>query len=75
MTDGGTSFKEQAKGCGLMTGWGFGSSNSIETDGSSAGIGRYETQYWSEFNLPATFKDGCVGRAIASAGGPNGVHC
>jgi hypothetical protein len=58
-----------------MTGWSFGTNTNIQTDGSSADIGRYRPQYLAKFNLPATFKSGCVGRAIASAGGPKGVDC
>jgi hypothetical protein len=71
----GSAFKKQAQGCGLLTGYGFGTNNAKEKDGSSANIGTYEAEYLSKFNLPLTFKSGCVGRAIASAGGPQGVDC
>ncbi|KAN0070384.1 hypothetical protein V8E54_011253 [Elaphomyces granulatus] len=75
ITDNGDALHKQAKGCGLMTGWSFGTNTNIQSDGSSADIGRYRPQYLAKFNLPATFKSGCVGRAIASAGGPKGVDC
>jgi hypothetical protein len=75
ITDNGDALHKQAKGCGLMTGWSFGTNTDIQTDGSSAHIERYRPQYLAMFNLPATFKSGCVGRAIASAGGPKGVDC
>ena len=58
-----------------MTGWHFGTSDSVEIDGSSANIGKYEAQYLTTFNLDLTFREHCVGKAIESVGGPAGVKC
>jgi hypothetical protein len=75
VSDGGASLKQQVEGCGAVTGWSFSSSTDIEQDGSSNNIGTYQAEFFAEFNLPTTFKEGCVGRAIQSAGGPSGVGC
>jgi hypothetical protein len=74
-TDNGAKLRKQIQGCGAITGWSFKSDTAIQTDGSSANIGKYEAESETAFNLPITFETGCVGRAIASAGGPQGVEC
>ncbi|KAL8817406.1 MAG: hypothetical protein Q9223_003757 [Gallowayella weberi] len=58
--DGG-SLKTQEKGCGALTGWEWHPDDS-----------RYQH---ASFNLPFTIKEGCVERAIKSAGGPGGLSC
>jgi hypothetical protein len=58
-----------------VTGWNFQTVSQTERDGSGANVGEYTAQYVAHFNLPLTFKGGCVGRAIGSAGGPADVHC
>ena len=75
ITDNGDALHREAKGCGLMTGWTFEEVSATERDGSDQNLGDYTSQYLARFNLPATFKKGCVGRAIRSAGGPVGVDC
>lgn len=59
--DGGHLLKTQEKGCGGLTGWKWHVDNE-----------RYQHAY---FNLPFTIKEGCVERAIKSAGGPGGLSC
>ncbi len=59
--DGGDLLKTQEKGCGGLTGWEWHVDNE-----------RYQHAY---FNLPFTIKEGCVERAIKSAGGPGGLSC
>lgn len=60
-SDGGDILKDQEKGCGALTGWEW----HPETD----------TQYaYAYFNLPFFISDGCVERAIVSAGGPK-IDC
>ncbi|KAL8657667.1 MAG: hypothetical protein Q9226_001697 [Calogaya cf. arnoldii] len=59
--EGGGSLKTQEKGCGGLTGWEWHVDNE-----------RYQHAY---FNLPFTIKEGCVERAIKSAGGPGGLSC
>ena len=54
-TDGGKGLQHQEDGCGTLTGW---------TWASPASGGQ------AYFNLDFFIKDGCVERAIASAGGP-----
>ncbi|KAJ2978787.1 hypothetical protein NQ176_g3624 [Zarea fungicola] len=71
ITDGGASLRHQVNGCGAVTGPAFGTNNDIEIDGSDANIGYYQAEYLMHFNLPATFKPGCVGRAMESAGAPH----
>lgn len=56
-TDGGARLKSEEKGCGALTGWDW------RERTSTAFAGAY-------FNLPWIMKDGCVERAIVSAGGP-----
>lgn len=56
-TDGGSSLHHEEKGCGALTGWVW--NEQTDTHRSSA-----------YFNLPFLMKDGCVERAIVSAGGP-----
>lgn len=53
--------KKQEKGCGALTEWEFGS----WINGTQ----------WATFRLPTLIKAGCVERAIASAGGPQGLKC
>ncbi|KAL7946919.1 class V chitinase Chi100 [Trichoderma barbatum] len=56
-TDGDQFLEDQEKGCGALTGWEW-----------HAGT---DTSYpYAYFNLPFSIKDGCVERAIVSAGGP-----
>ncbi|KAL8782411.1 MAG: hypothetical protein Q9213_005414 [Squamulea squamosa] len=59
--EGGSSLKAQEKGCGGLTGWEWGVDDN-----------RYQH---ASFNLPFTMKEGCVERAIKSAGGPGGLSC
>ncbi|KAL8819061.1 MAG: hypothetical protein Q9223_002420 [Gallowayella weberi] len=59
--DGGASLKKQEGGCGALTGWGW------QLDAFNWGK--------ASFNLPFTIKEGCVERAIKSAGGPGGLKC
>lgn len=54
-TDGGKQLKSEESGCGALTGWIFESN-----DGAMHAV----------FNLPLFIADGCVERAIVSAGGP-----
>ncbi|ATY65223.1 class V chitinase [Cordyceps militaris] len=56
-TDGGTKLHQEENGCGALTGWSW----QAETDEKSTHV---------VFNLPFFIKDGCVERAIVSAGGP-----
>lgn len=58
-TDGGDKLHHEEKGCGALTGWSW-------SDKDSGGQ--------AYFNLPFFIKDGCVERAIASAGGPK-ISC
>ncbi|TEY86654.1 hypothetical protein BOTCAL_0004g00080 [Botryotinia calthae] len=60
-TDGGAALKKQEDGCGDVTGWSY-------TDATSS-----ETAYAS-WNIDFFIKDGCVERAIVSAGGPK-ISC
>ncbi|KAI5460953.1 hypothetical protein BGZ63DRAFT_425415 [Mariannaea sp. PMI_226] len=71
----GSELWKQVGGCGLLTGKAFGTNNDIHTDGSDQNIGEFRSDYLMKFNLPITFKSGCVGRAIGSAGGPQGRFC
>lgn len=57
--DGGSGLHHQENGCGALTDWSW----SDETSGGQA-----------YFNLPFFIKDGCVERAIVSAGGPK-ISC
>ncbi|KAI5461913.1 hypothetical protein BGZ63DRAFT_423235 [Mariannaea sp. PMI_226] len=75
VTDGGQELWKQVAGCGALTGKGFGANADVKTDGSDQHIGDFRSEYVMTFNLPATFKTGCVGRAIVSAGGPQGNFC
>ncbi|KAJ9374868.1 CAZyme family GH18 [Paecilomyces variotii] len=56
-TDGGKALHKQEDGCGALTGWKWHEA----TDTELAHV---------YFNLPYFIKDGCVERAIVSAGGP-----
>ncbi|KAJ8069027.1 hypothetical protein OCU04_002702 [Sclerotinia nivalis] len=56
-TDSGASLHKQEDGCGALTGWKWNPETST-------------TFAYAYFNLPFFFKDGCVERAIVSAGGP-----
>ena len=58
----GDSLHHQEDGCGDLTGW--------EWNTGDSGSGQH-----AYFNLPFFIKDGCVERAIASAGGPSGLSC
>ncbi|CEJ82139.1 hypothetical protein VHEMI02224 [[Torrubiella] hemipterigena] len=75
VNDGGARLWQEIKGCGLLTGRGFGTNRDLKRDGSNQNIGEYRADYLMHFNLPAVFKFGCVGRAIHSAGGPEGFFC
>ncbi|KAI5459515.1 hypothetical protein BGZ63DRAFT_455139 [Mariannaea sp. PMI_226] len=66
---------KQVGGCGALTGKEFGTNSDIHIDGSDQNIGEFRSEYLMKFNLPITFKSGCVGRAIGSAGGPEGDLC
>lgn len=57
-TDGGDALHTQEDGCGALTGW----------DWTAATDNSYAKAY---FYLPFFIKDGCVERAIVSAGGPS----
>lgn len=70
-----SSLKKQVQGCGALTGWHQEGNTDHQKDMSANKIGNYQADYYVSFNLPTTFKSGCVGRAIASAGGPSGVDC
>lgn len=59
--DGG-KLEDQEDGCGALTGWEW--HDDCYSDTQMA---------W--FNLPFLIADGCVERAIASAGGPDGLTC
>ncbi|PNY28158.1 Class V chitinase Chi100 [Tolypocladium capitatum] len=61
LTDHGSSLHNQENGCGALTGWDWHDATSL----------RYPFVY---FNLPYFIKDGCVERAIVSAGGPK-IQC
>lgn len=61
VTDGGSSLHTQEDGCGALTGWSW-------TDATST------KDAYVYFNLPFFIKDGCVERAIVSAGGPK-ISC
>ncbi|KAI4202073.1 MAG: hypothetical protein LQ350_002862, partial [Teloschistes chrysophthalmus] len=58
-TEGGPKLHKEEKGCGALTGWSY--------NQKSSGGDAY-------FNLPFFIKDGCVERAIVSAGGPK-IKC
>jgi hypothetical protein len=76
ITDNGDALQNLANECGgPVTKWSFEPNTDIETDGSSAKIGLFEAQYLASFLLPETLPENCVGQAIASAGGPEGVIC
>jgi hypothetical protein len=75
VTDGGTALKKQVAGCGLVTVPKSGTINAIKQDGSNANIGNFEADFEYTFALPDTFKAGCVGRAMVSAGAPAGSYC
>ncbi|UKZ74675.1 hypothetical protein TrVFT333_002345 [Trichoderma virens FT-333] len=75
ITDGGAALKKQVQGCGAVTLWQAGTDNEVEVDGSFANIGSFRADFAVSFALPITFKTGCVGRAIGSAGGPQGNFC
>ncbi|KAI9688252.1 MAG: hypothetical protein M1822_001758 [Bathelium mastoideum] len=55
----GSGLHKQEHGCGALTDWDWHSVNGIS---------------WVTFNLPFFIKDGCVERAIVSAGGPK-ISC
>ncbi|KAI1131231.1 class V chitinase Chi100 [Nemania abortiva] len=61
VTDGGSSLHHEESGCGALTGWDFHAEDS-------------EYYAYVFFNLPFFIKDGCVERAIVSAGGPK-ISC
>ena len=61
--DGGGGLHGQEKGCGALTGWAW-----VEASGPTM----RPAAAW--FNLPFLIKDGCVERAIVSAGGPK-ISC
>jgi hypothetical protein len=77
ITDGGEALHNQVNGCtGVsVTLWEFGINESQQQDGSAANLGTYTSQYLATFNIDLLVKDGCIGRAIHSAGGPDGVVC
>ncbi|KAI1409240.1 hypothetical protein F5Y13DRAFT_203653 [Hypoxylon sp. FL1857] len=59
----GNGLLQQLKGCDGLTGWNF-----------NYGLGN-DGREWSANGHVLIGKAGCVGRAIASAGGPSGVDC
>ncbi|KAM5439760.1 putative chitinase [Microsporum ferrugineum] len=59
--DKGDSLHHEEKGCGALTGWDYHEADST-------------TFAYTYFNLPFFIKDGCVERAIVSAGGPK-ISC
>jgi len=59
--DHGSSLHNQENGCGALTGWDWHDATSMS----------YAYTY---FNLPFWIKDGCIERAIVSAGGPK-ISC
>ncbi|PKX96685.1 class V chitinase Chi100 [Aspergillus novofumigatus IBT 16806] len=61
VSDGGDSLNNEEGGCGAMTGWEFHEETS-------------EHYAYVYFNLPFFMKEGCVERAIVSAGGPK-ISC
>ncbi|KAF2805435.1 uncharacterized protein BDZ99DRAFT_574380 [Mytilinidion resinicola] len=77
ITDGGKTLHDEINGCTptSVTSWSFGWNHGVQKDGSAANLGDYDTEYLAKFNIDLFFKNGCVGRAIASAGGPAGVDC
>lgn len=60
-TDGGDALHTQEDGCGALTFWTW--TDATSTEDASA-----------DFDLPFFIKDGCVERAIVSAGGPK-ISC
>ncbi|KAI5925837.1 hypothetical protein F4810DRAFT_717475 [Camillea tinctor] len=62
--DGGKNLHHQEEGCGALEGWRW-------RDKAFIGIHGHEVT----FSLPTLMKEGCVERAIKSAGGPDGVKC
>src|ERR1700722_7768277 len=75
ITDNGDALYKQLQARCRAVAWVFGPNTDIETDGSSARIGQYESQYQANFSVSSFSADSCVGQAIASAGGPEGVVC
>ncbi|KAI9853989.1 MAG: hypothetical protein M1813_001598 [Trichoglossum hirsutum] len=73
-SDGGAALRKQAKGCGLLTDWKFQTTTEVKPGSSSSGAKHRSYHYVATFTLPA-FVEGCVGRAIKSAGGPGGFNC
>lgn len=70
-----SSLWHQLGGCGALTLKRFGTNNDVQVDGSNANIGAYQSEYLLTFNIDILFKDGCVGRAMVSAGAPAGWYC
>ena len=77
VTDGGRRLHDEINGCvpASATGWSFEEIRSLQVDGSDANLGEYTSQYAAVFNLDLFFRDGCVGRAMISAGAPPGFYC
>ncbi|XXG93757.1 hypothetical protein Hte_000006 [Hypoxylon texense] len=69
IVDGGSKLREEEKGCGALASWKRHDINTQSEDGSWTAVNSFS------FTLPMTIKDGCVERAIASAGGPEGLIC
>jgi chitinase len=64
IADGGTSLLNQERGCGVLTEW---SAQEVSTWIEDEG---WEASYAFTFHLPLIMADGCIERAIVSAGGP-----
>jgi hypothetical protein len=77
ITDGGKSLHDEVNGCTptSVTSWSFyeAEQGGTSIDGSEAKLGKFPPQYVVEFDIDLFVKDGCDGRAIASAGGPSGM--
>ncbi len=76
ITDGGERLPREVNG-GLpasSTGWSFREVHSTQRDGSDANLGEYTSQYEIQLNLDLFFNDGCVWRAMVTAGAPPGFY-
>ncbi|KAL5335491.1 hypothetical protein BJX70DRAFT_401486 [Aspergillus crustosus] len=74
ITDGAESLKNELKGCAPVSDFDYHEDTSTQSDESSAQIGDYQAEFYVGLKLLATFKQGCGGRAIGSAGGPE-IEC
>jgi hypothetical protein len=75
ITDNGDALYKQLQKWCTADAWAFGPNTTIVTDVSSARIGQFESQYLARLIVSSFSADSCVGQAIASAGGPQGVVC